>query len=121
MSCFIRIADQDVWNPSNAVAKLFIAEAEAISSLLDERTGIGPIIDDECELDAATFPVFVSALLRRHWSTNHPVMRNLLVGVAGVAFVLVSRANVNVQIDDPDCRDYWLAQLPHISRGMVRG
>lgn len=121
MSCFIRIAEQDVWNPSNGVAKLFIAQAEAIASLLDERTGIGPIIDDECELDDVAFPVFVGILLRRHWSTNHPVLRNLLVGVAGAAFVLVSRADIDVQIDDLDCRDYWLAQLPHISRGMVRG
>ncbi|WEV26091.1 DUF6086 family protein [Streptomyces sp. 71268] len=121
MSCFFRVADRDVWNPSNSIARLFIAEAEGIASLLSESTGIGPVVDDECELNATSFAAFATALLRRHWSTNHPIMRSLLEGVAGIVFVLASRSEIDLQIDDPDCRDYWLEQSSRFSRVMVRG
>ncbi|WP_222625458.1 DUF6086 family protein [Streptomyces buecherae] len=121
MSCFFHVADRDIWNPSSSIAKLFVAEAEDIASLLSEGTGIGPVVDDECELNATSFATFATALLRRHWSTNHPILRSLLGGVAGIVFVLASRAEIDLQIDDSDCPDYWLEQFSRISRVMVRG
>ncbi|MGO4430062.1 DUF6086 family protein, partial [Streptomyces sp. MCAF7] len=92
MSCFFQIEGKDVWNPSNFVAQLFIEEARALARSMGLESGIGDIVDDECELSTAEFLAFTAALTKRHWNTNNPTLKDLLSAVTGINCVLLDRA-----------------------------
>lgn len=121
MSCFFRLGEVWVWNPSNQVASLFLAEATAVGKVLGCRCGIGEIEEDEIVIDGELFAGFVSVLLREHMETNNEVLRILVEGVLGASLVLLARARIQVEEMDADIRQPWNARVQHLSRSMPFG
>jgi hypothetical protein len=121
VSCFFRIDDQDVWNPSNSVGKLFLATSEAIQVEFGPPSGMGEIIDDECEVDGDTFTDFVTALLARYETSNNRALRFLLEGVIAIGLVMLDRAGRPITVVHPDYEEFWRQRRESVARGMPRG
>ncbi|MCH6163480.1 DUF6086 family protein [Streptomyces marispadix] len=104
MSCYVTIAGKDVWNPANQVGKIFVGQVELVSRILGVESGVEPIIEDECHIDAEKFSAFTSSLSSTVRRTNNFAFRELLQGVLEVCAVLVSRAGSTVSppVDVPD-------------------
>ncbi|GAA2615630.1 DUF6086 family protein [Streptomyces tubercidicus] len=120
MSCFFRIDDRDVWNPSNLVANAFIGQALALSKLLDQKTGIGPIVDDECEINKGDFLQFTTILIHRHRDTANPALRILLEGVASICLVLLERSETRI-ISVRDMEAFGKERISELARNMPLG
>lgn len=118
MSCFFQIGEKVVWNPSNFVAQLFIEEARVLARSLGLESGIGDIVDDECEVSTAEFLAFTIALIKRHWNTNNPILKDLLSAVTGVNCVLLDRAGQVLATVESECRDFWRDRIKEISPRM---
>ncbi|NRQ31487.1 hypothetical protein HII36_06480 [Nonomuraea sp. NN258] len=103
MSQYFRVGDQILWNPSSGVAGLFMRSAEALAPETGLPTGLGPMESDECEIDPATFAVFVSALVERYERSNHPILHSLMDGFIATALVLVERSGA--ELSPPDTND----------------
>jgi hypothetical protein len=85
-----------LWNPSNAIAALFLRTADALVPVVDQRTGLGPMTNDECEIDPEAFGSFVDALVLRYRSSTHPILGSMLEGFLATALVLVERGGGTV-------------------------
>lgn len=106
MSQFFQVGDQVLWNPSNGVAGLFIRSAEALAPETGLPTGLGPMENDECDVDLATFAAFVSALIRRYERSNHLILHSLMEGFIATALVLVERGGAELPVSDAN-NDGW--------------
>ena len=80
MSQYFQAGGHVLWNPSNAVAELFVRSAEALIPVVNQPSGIAPAINDEYEIDMGAFETFVNALVRQYRSTTHLILRSLLEG-----------------------------------------
>ncbi|MFB7586475.1 DUF6086 family protein [Streptomyces sp. NPDC056169] len=120
MSCFFRLNEQDVWNPSNSVARLFLSTANGIGEEFSRNPGLGRIIDDECEVDANEFSVFTTELLARYERSNNQPLKALLEGVIAIGLVMLDRAgyriDTTVELDDT-----WLLRRENFAQSMPRG
>jgi Family of unknown function (DUF6086) len=92
MSRYFRAGGLSLWNPSNSVADLFVRTAEAVATLTEVPSGLGPMIADEHEVDPEAFAAFVDALTRQYLSSSHAILRSLLEGFLATALVLVDRS-----------------------------
>ncbi|TQF05490.1 hypothetical protein E6W39_28725 [Kitasatospora acidiphila] len=101
-------------------ARLFIAEAEAVASVLGLASGVGEIISDECELELPLFEAFVAELVRRHGQSNHPILRSLIVSVAATGSVLVERAGGQLPTGDAEQTAAWAQLRQEHAQSMVR-
>ena len=93
MSQYFQAGGHVLWNPSNAVAELFVRSAEALIPVVNQPSGIAPAINDEYEIDMGAFETFVNALVRQYRSTTHLILRSLLEGFIATALVLVERGS----------------------------
>jgi hypothetical protein len=108
MSQYFQVGDHVLWNPSNGVAGLFVRSAEALAPLTDLPTGLGPMDNDECEVDMVAFTAFVRALVERYERSNHPILHSLIDGFIATALVLIERGGGKlpvVQASDDDWSD----------------
>ncbi|MFE3182747.1 DUF6086 family protein [Streptomyces violascens] len=121
MSCYFQVADDEVWNPSNAVAQLFLSEAVSLARLIGTASGLGEITEDECEIDPDQFAAFVDALISTYQSTNNTVLRSLLRGFIPVALALVERTGKKTPSMQPEYADAWAREAEVLSHSMPRG
>jgi hypothetical protein len=100
----MNIAGKDVWNPANQVGQVFVGQVEIASRILGVESGVEPIVEDECHIDAEKFEEFTSALSSAVQRTNNLAFRGMLQGVLEVCAVLVSRSGVSVlpAVEVPD-------------------
>ncbi|GII59315.1 hypothetical protein Pth03_77040 [Planotetraspora thailandica] len=108
MSQYFQVGDHVLWNPSNGVAGLFVRSAEALAPLAGLPTGLGPMENDECEVDMVAFTSFVGALVARYERSNHPILHSLMDGFIATALVLIERGGGElpvVQAGDDGWRD----------------
>jgi hypothetical protein len=54
-----------IWSPSNQVARLFVGQAEVIASVFATPSGLGDVVEDECQVDPPTFATFLTEIVRR--------------------------------------------------------
>jgi hypothetical protein len=97
MSCFFRIGNNDVWNPSNLVAKVFVEQVATLSHLTHMDSGVGAIVDDECEIDCIKFSDFTISLLGKYNSTNNTALKSLFEGALIICLILLERAGTQIQ------------------------
>ncbi|MFJ4871267.1 DUF6086 family protein [Streptomyces sp. NPDC088757] len=120
VSCFFRVDDQDVWNPSNSVARIFLSTARGISEEFTLPSGLGKIINDECEVNGDEFSAFATELLVRYERSNNKPLKELLEGVIAISLVMLDRAGRDVgtivELDDA-----WLLKREGFARSMPRG
>ncbi|MCZ0980312.1 DUF6086 family protein [Streptomyces diastatochromogenes] len=120
MSCFFLCDNQDVWNPSNTVARLFVSTAEEIQHEFSLPTGLSRIMDDECEVDGEVFSAFISSLLVRYDRSNNLPLRGLLEGVISIGLVLLDRAGRPVG-DLQNLSEFWQERRDDFAQSMPRG
>jgi hypothetical protein len=110
-----------VWNPSNSLARAFLGQAEVLSRLIGRDTGLGEIVEDECEIDPTLFPAFVDALVKAYQETNNEALRALLKGFVSVALVLVDRMGAEATSIKPEYADMWTTESETQAQSMPRG
>jgi Family of unknown function (DUF6086) len=120
MSCTFDVGDTVLWSPSNTVARLFHGQAQAVAAAFAVPCGLGPIIEDECEIDLPVFERFVAEITKQYDRATHPILRSLTVGFIGTASVLVERAGALLPGSEPDQAGAWARLRQEYSRSMPR-
>lgn len=120
MSMTFQIGDNVLWAPSIQVGRLFKGQADVIASVFAVPSGVGDVIDDECEIEPAVFVNFVAQLAKQYQGTAHPILRSLLVGFVGTSMVLVERAGLALPDLPPDQRAAWTSLSAEQARSMSR-
>lgn len=121
MSCYFQVGDEDLWNPSNSVAKVFLGQAAVLSGLVGADSGLGDIIEDECQVDPRAFVPFTDKLVKVYQETNNTALRALLKGFTSVALVLVDRIGAEVVSVKPEYADMWATERELQAKSMPRG
>ncbi|MGI5418497.1 DUF6086 family protein [Actinomadura luteofluorescens] len=116
MSQYFQIGEEVLWNPATRVAGLFLDMAEAHSRLLGVPSGLGPMEEDECQVDVQAFALFTDALVRYHADSSHMILRSLMEGFTAMALAIADSAGRSVaaareMADDPAVRR--LVDLAH--------
>ncbi|WP_432170359.1 DUF6086 family protein [Streptomyces sp. 1222.5] len=96
MSQYFDIGDETLWNPSDGAARLFLRQVVVFEAELGLPSGLGPMENDECQVDPVAFGVFTHALLARHRRTGHSVLLALSEGFVATVLVLAGRVGVPV-------------------------
>lgn len=96
MSQYFDLGERTLWNPSNGAARLFLGQVSVFEAELGLPSGIGPMREDECQIDSATLKLFVEALLERHHRPSHAVMTALSEGILATMLVLAERADIKL-------------------------
>ncbi|WP_329503579.1 DUF6086 family protein [Streptomyces iakyrus] len=74
MSQYFDVGEETLWNPSHGASRLFRRQVAVFESELGFRSGIGPMVNDECQIDPVAFETFVNALLAQHRRTSHALV-----------------------------------------------
>ncbi|MFE0511103.1 DUF6086 family protein [Streptomyces sp. NPDC058964] len=96
MSQYFDMGDETLWNPSNGASRLFQRQVAAFEAELGIPSGIGPMENDECQIDPVVFGTFADALLAQHRRTSHAVMLALSEGFTTAVLVLAERAGTRI-------------------------
>lgn len=96
MSQYFDVGDETLWNPSNGASRMFQRQVALFEAELELPSGIGPMENDTCEIDPATFETFVNALLAQHRRTSHAILLALCEGFTATVLVLAERAGIRV-------------------------
>lgn len=121
VSCYFQVDGNDVWNPSNSVARLFVDQGGSLSRLLNVKSGIGDIVEDECRVDRQAFEVFTALLVVKYQEANNAALQSLLSGFIPIALVLVQRAGGPSHAIPPESLDLWRVALIRVERSMPPG
>ena len=127
MSCrfYVEAAEDtdepNLWWPANNVARLFKGYSESVAVLLGVPSGIGDLIEDECEVDLPVFEKFCAEAVARYEKTNHALLRTLIVGFIGTALALLDRAGGKMPASaTPEQQAAWIALRDQQARLMNR-
>lgn len=101
MSQYFDLGGETLWNPSNGAARLFLGQLAVFEAELGLPAGIGPMENDECQVEPVAFGVFASALLAQHRHTWHAVIRALSEGFVVMVLALAERAAIEPDWADP--------------------
>ncbi|MEU2539563.1 DUF6086 family protein [Streptomyces iakyrus] len=96
MSQYFDLGEETLWNPSNGASRLFQRQVEVFESELGLPSGIGPMVNDECQIDPVVFETFVDALVAQHGRTSHAIMLALSEGFTATVLVLAERAGITI-------------------------
>ncbi|MFE0186907.1 DUF6086 family protein [Streptomyces sp. NPDC058989] len=96
MSQYFDLGERTLWNPSNGAARLFLGQVSAFETELGLASGIGPMRNDESQIDPAALKMFVDALLERHLRTDHAIVIALSESFLATMLVLAERADVRL-------------------------
>ncbi|MEU7278432.1 DUF6086 family protein [Streptomyces sp. NPDC045431] len=96
MSQYFDVGDETLWNPSNGASRMFQRHVALFEAELELPSGIGPMENDECQIDPDTFETFVNALLAEHRRMSHGVWLALCEGFVATVLVLAERAGITV-------------------------
>ncbi|MFE3828492.1 DUF6086 family protein [Streptomyces sp. NPDC059092] len=96
MSQYFDIGAETLWNPSNGASRMFQRQVAVFEAELELSSGIGPMENDECQIDPAFFEIFVNALLARHRRTGHAILLALSEGFTATVLVLAERADIRL-------------------------
>jgi hypothetical protein len=96
MSQYFDVGDETLWNPSNGASRMFRRQVAVFEAELDLSSGIGPMENDECQIDLVTFETFVNVLMAHHRSTSHAIVLALSDGFTATVPALAERAGIEV-------------------------
>jgi hypothetical protein len=121
MSISFDLGDEVLWWPSNLPGRLFKGYAESIASALKTRSGLGDIIEDECEVDLQHFEAFVATVTATYEKATHPIVRSLLFTFVPTAQVLLDRAGRDIPRAESDQQEaVWAAMRKEHAASMSR-
>ncbi|MEU0451750.1 DUF6086 family protein [Streptomyces sp. NPDC006129] len=96
MSQYFDMGDETLWNPSNGASRMFRRQVAVFEAELGLSSGIGPMENDECQIDLVTFEAFVNALLAYHRRASHAIVLALSDGFTATVLALAERAGIEV-------------------------
>ncbi|MBL1120496.1 hypothetical protein JK364_50630 [Streptomyces sp. 110] len=96
MSQYFTMGEESLWNPSNGAARLFLRQTAVFEAELGLPSGLGPMDNDECQIDPVALGAFAHAVLEYHQRTPHAVILALSEGFTATLLVLAQRAGVEV-------------------------
>ncbi|MFE2129903.1 DUF6086 family protein [Streptomyces amritsarensis] len=96
MSQYFDLGDETLWNPSNGASRLFRRHVPVFEAELGLPSGIGPMENDECQIDPVALDAFVHALLAQHRKAGHAVILALSEGFTATMLVLAERAGIRL-------------------------
>ncbi|MEU5975952.1 DUF6086 family protein [Streptomyces sp. NPDC047315] len=120
MSQYYEMGDETLWNPSNGASRLFMSQVSVYQTELGLPSGIGPMQEDECQIDPVVFKEFVDALLAWHRSTRHAVVASLSEGFVATVLALADRADIEVSAALTPSEGAWAAALQDKSHELSR-
>lgn len=97
MSQYYHLDDVTLWNPSQGVSGVFIAQVRLFEAQIGVDSGIGPMEADESPISLELFEEFVSALLAWRVRTNHAIVVALSDGFIATCLVLAERAGARLR------------------------
>ncbi|MER5640508.1 DUF6086 family protein [Kitasatospora sp. NPDC002227] len=115
MSQYYDLGHETLWNPSNGASLLFLRQLAVFEEELGLPSGIGPMENDECQVDPAALGVFANTLLAKDLRTHHAVVRALTEGFLLAVLALAERAGVEIRWAEPGSPD-----RVEVLRGKVR-
>lgn len=92
-----------------------------LSSLVEQGSGLGPIVEDECEIEFSKFVDFVDGLVKTYQDSNNRALRSLIGGFIPVAMVLVERGGGVLQSIASEYADMWAEVREAHARSMPTG
>ncbi|MFE7184770.1 DUF6086 family protein [Streptomyces erythrochromogenes] len=96
MSQYFDLGDETLWNPSNGASRMFQRHVALFEAELEPPSGIGPMENDECQIDPVALEVFVNALVARHRRTGHAITLALSEGFTATVVALAERAGIGL-------------------------
>ncbi|CAL9526055.1 hypothetical protein SUDANB1_03923 [Streptomyces sp. enrichment culture] len=96
MSQYFDMGEETLWNPSNGASRLFQRQVAVFEAELGLPSGIGPMVNDECQIAPGAFETFVNALLAQHRRTSHAIVLALSEGFTATVLVLAERAGIAI-------------------------
>ncbi|GFE12633.1 hypothetical protein Sgleb_06800 [Streptomyces glebosus] len=96
MSQYFGMGEETLWNPSNGAARLFLRQIAVFEAELGLPSGVGPMENDECQVDPVALGAFANALLAQHQRTRHAIVLALSEGFLATLLVLAERAGAEV-------------------------
>jgi Family of unknown function (DUF6086) len=120
MSCIFQVGETILWNPSNQVATLFLEQAHDFCAFAGVASGLGPIWEDECNINLSEFTVYVENLAVRYQTSKHGVLRALMEGFLSTSLVLLARVGVRVSTIDPTFAVFWSEKQQEVEKSMPR-
>ncbi|MFD8488989.1 DUF6086 family protein [Streptomyces sp. NPDC059712] len=100
MSQYFDVGDETLWNPSNGAARLFLQHVAVYEAELGTPSGVGEMINDECQIDTGAYERFVNVLVEWHHGTRHRIIHTLARGFVVTALALANRAGAEVRFPD---------------------
>ncbi|MCR8577542.1 DUF6086 family protein [Streptomyces sp. Isolate_219] len=79
-------------------SRLFQRQLAVFEAELELSSGIGPMENDECQIDLAIFETFVNALLAQHRRQSHVIVLALSESFTATVLVLAERARIRVDL-----------------------
>ncbi|GGL89698.1 hypothetical protein GCM10010129_36940 [Streptomyces fumigatiscleroticus] len=123
MSQFFDLGDETLWCPSTGAARLILRYVRVFEDETGVPSGLGPMENDECQIDPAAFEVFVNALLEWQEGRSHRVIDALSEGFTATVLALARRARVEVRPPAPG-EQVWFRRVrawaDELERGMSR-
>jgi hypothetical protein len=104
VSQYFDLGEQTLWSPSNGAARMFLRQVVVFEAELGLPSGIGPMQDDECQIDPIALGTFVDTLLQQHVRTDHAVLIALSEGFIATMLVLAQRAGIELTWPTDDTR-----------------
>jgi hypothetical protein len=120
MSCLFEVDETTVWNPSNTVARLFQGQTEAAAETLRIASGVGPIIEDECQIDLPVFEEYLSAVVQKFHDSTHPILKSMLTALIATSWVIVERAGGRLPKTEPAQAAAWEQLSQEFAHSMPR-
>ncbi|MFD6228225.1 DUF6086 family protein [Streptomyces sp. NPDC060232] len=96
VSQYFDLGDETLWNPSHGASRMFQRHVAVFEAELELPSGIGPMENDECQIDPVALETFVNALLARHRRTSHAIILALSEGFTATVLVLAERAGIRL-------------------------
>lgn len=96
VSQYFDLGGETLWNPSNGASRMFRRHVALFEAELELPSGIGPMENDECQIDPVALEAFVNALLARHRRTGHAIVLALSEGFTATVVVLAERAGISL-------------------------
>lgn len=88
MGIIVQFAGRSVWEPSLRVGYCFVAQVRTIEDLLSIKSGVGPVISDEVDINFAEFDNFLQDYLEKLEQTNNGPFFALTMGCIQVCISL---------------------------------
>ncbi|MGW7616116.1 DUF6086 family protein [Streptomyces antimycoticus] len=85
MSQYFSMGEEPLWNPSSGAARLFLRQTAVFEAELGLPSGLGPMENDECQIDSVVLGAFANAVLAHRERTRHAVILALSLHGEGTA------------------------------------